>query len=350
MNNEYIFITDGYKGGANTFMNDHMEYLISMNKKVILFDKNPKKTFEKLNKKISVHKVNFAKNKQEIIKNIQRRIDSKKSKKIYLMITNFSFLIKFYFFFKNLDKSKIKIILTIHSGILNFNLKNYAAGFLFSLIYNKLDYLFFGSNSAKSWWKYTYPWMNIKDSRIHLNGVKLKKNLPLKEIKNDIQVSFAGRLEKENNPEFFIKIAFEYLKNNKKGTFNIFGDGPLLKLLKKKYKAKNILFHGWVKKDDIYKITNIIVITSPINNFPYVALEAKSYGIPIVSCSKGDIKKIITNSFDGYLDYTNSVNKMINFLEKIKKNYKKFSRNSLSSSRNFELSNSCKKFWKSVNV
>ena len=36
--------------------------------------------------------------------------------------------------------------------------------------------------------------------------------------------------------------------------------------------------------DDIhpYNDLDIIVITSPINNFPYVALEAKSYGIPIL--------------------------------------------------------------------
>ena len=61
---EYIFITDGYRGGANTFMNDHMEYLISKKQKVILFDQNPNKTFEKLNKKISVHQINLKTNKQ----------------------------------------------------------------------------------------------------------------------------------------------------------------------------------------------------------------------------------------------------------------------------------------------
>lgn len=350
MNNEYIFITDGYRGGANTFMNNHMEYLISKNKKVILFDENPKKTFEKLNKKISIYKVNFKKNKHWIIKNIQRRVGSKENKKIYLMITNFSLLIKFYFFFKDIDKTKIKIILTIHSGIFNLGLKSYIIGFLFSLIYKNLDYLFFGSNSSRSWWKEMYPWMNIKNSKIHFNGIKTKKKLLPKKIKHNIQISYAGRLEKENNPEFFIKIAYEYLKYNNKAIFNIFGDGPLLKILKKKYKKKNILFHGWVKRENIYKISNIILITSPINNFPYVALEAKSYGIPVVSCSKGDIKKIITNNVDGYLYYTNSIKKMIHLIKKVKKNYNKFSKNSLARSKNFELSNSCEKFWKSVDV
>lgn len=347
---EYIFITDGYRGGANTFMNDHMEYLINKKQKVILFDQNPNKTFEKLNKKINVHKINLKLNKQNIINNLRDRIASNKRKKIFLMITNFAYLIKFYFFFRSFDKEKIKIILTIHSGIFNLNIKRYIGGFVFSLIYRQADYLFFGSNSSKLWWKKMYPWMNLKNSLIHLNGIKLnKKKVPVKKINNDIQISFAGRFEKENNPEFFLKIALEYLKNDNNVIFNVFGDGPLFKILKQKYKTKKIIFHGWVKKEKIYKITNIIVITSPINNFPYVALEAKNYGIPVVSCSKGDIKKIVINNIDGYLAYTNSVKKMVYLIKKIKKNYEKFSRNSLIRSNYYDLNNSCKKFWNSVN-
>ena len=37
-------------------------------------------------------------------------------------------------------------------------------------------------------------------------------------------------------PYTYGKRAYKYLKNNKKGTFNIFGDGPLLKLLKNQVK------------------------------------------------------------------------------------------------------------------
>ena len=54
--------------------------------------------------------------------------------------------------------------------------------------------------------------------------LETKKKLLPKKIKHNIQISYAGRLEKENNPEFFIKIAYEYLKYNNKAIFNIFGD------------------------------------------------------------------------------------------------------------------------------
>ena len=45
---------------------------------------------------------------------------------------------------------------------------------------------------------------------MELNYKKIKK----KRI-NDLSISFVGRLEKENNPEFFIDIAHDYLKNKK---------------------------------------------------------------------------------------------------------------------------------------
>ena len=34
----------------------------------------------------------------------------------------------------------------------------------------------------------------------------------MKKLSKNIQISFAGRIEKENDPEFFLKIAKEYLK------------------------------------------------------------------------------------------------------------------------------------------
>ena len=52
-----------------------------------------------------------------------------------------------------------------------------------------------------------------------------------------------GSIEKENDPEFFLKIAIEYLKRDKKA-ITIFGDGPLIKILKQNYNSKNIIFHG----------------------------------------------------------------------------------------------------------
>jgi len=67
-----------------------------------------------------------------------------------------------------------------------------------------------------------------------------------------------------------------------------------------------------------------------------------------LSCSKGDISKIIKNSVDGYLLKTNSRVKMIDYIEKINDKYYEFSKNSIKRSKKYELNLSCKKFWSSV--
>ena len=108
-----------------------------------------------------------------------------------------------------------------------------------------------------------------------------------------------------------------------------------------------INFYGWkTDKVEIYKNIDILLITSPIESLSYVALEAKSYGIPSVTCSKGGIREVIKNNYDGiYLD-SNEPEKILNALIKCRKNYKKFSRNSFKLSKSFDENKNLNKFWK----
>ena len=347
--NMFIFLGDGYKGGANTFLFHQMQYLIKNNHKVFLIDKDPKKTFSKIDQKIKVFKIDILKEKNKKLLLLKKLLKLDNKIKKFIVFTNFFIYIKYFFFFRKFKNHQNKIILTIHSGILEMSWRRYFISLIFSFIYKDIDYLIFGSNSAKLWWKKKFPWMNINKAPVHYNGVKVNKCNTPKKIKKKLQISFIGRLEKENNPHFFIQIALEYLKKNQNVVFNIYGDGSLLNKLKLKYSSKNLIFHGWVKQKKIYNITNLVIITSPLNNYPYVALEAKSFGIPVISCSKGDIKKIIFNGIDGFISYTNSSKKIIYLIDKIKNDYKNFSFNSIKRSKNFELNKSCNNFWQKIN-
>ncbi len=343
---EYIFLSTGYAGGASRFIYDHINHLTKKNKKTILVDDKPFKTFSKIPKKTLVKKImisrfNFSSNKK-----LKKLFLNKKNEKI-VFLTNYGFIIRYFNLVNELNNNKIKIILTIHSGLLDLTIKNYFAGFLFSLIYKKVDYLYFGSHSAKQWWLRFYPWMDIKNNLVHFNGVELQKITKRKKNKK-LLVSFVGRLEKENNPEFFLKIANDYLKDFNNAIFNIYGEGTMYNHLINISKYDDIKFHGWKNNKDIYRNSDIILITGKINNFPYVALEAKSYGIPVISCSKGDIKKIIKNNFDGFINYTNSSKTIINLINRISKKYSKFSKNSFLRSKLFEIDSSCKKFWNNI--
>lgn len=77
-------------------------------------------------------------------------------------------------------------------------------------------------------------------------------------------------------------------------------------------------------------------------------MEAKTAGIPVISTSKGDIKKIIFNNSDGFL-----INKFdLNIIKKkilyIMKNYNQFSRNAKKNSKVFDENTSLNKIWKFI--
>jgi len=348
-NNQYIIISNGYRGGNITFLSDHIDFLSKQKKNIILIDDNPKKSYEKIPSSVKIKKISTNNFNKKTNNELSKILLTGKDKKC-LFITNYAFIVKYFFLIRKFKKKKNLIILTIHSGLLSLNVKNYLAGFLFSLIYGMADVLCFGSSSAKNWWMKFYPWMKIKKASIHYNGVEIKKRSRNNKIGKKISISFIGRLEKENNPELFLLIAKEYLKKKKNIIFNIFGDGQLENHLKKNLLNKNIIFHGWSKKEKIYRKTDIVIITSPVNNFPYVALEAKSFGIPVITCSKGDISKIVKSGVDGYVLKTNTIEKFSESIDKILDNYSFFSNNSLKGSKNFNKSKLCKKFWDSLDI
>ena len=106
--------------------------------------------------------------------------------------------------------------------------------------------------------------------------------------------------------------------NKKKIEFYIFGEGSIK--IKKKY--ANIKIYKWTKKEKIYNKINLLFVTSKIENCPLSVLEAKSYGIPTITISKGGIKEIIKNYKDGIiLDQNISIKKieknLINILNKL---------------------------------
>ena len=95
------------------------------------------KTYEKLGKNINTNKINVNKSSLDSKRKIEKILHSSNEKKI-LFITNYALLIKYFSILKNFRNQKNKIILTIHSGILNLNLKTYIAGLFFSFIYREI--------------------------------------------------------------------------------------------------------------------------------------------------------------------------------------------------------------------
>ena len=126
---KYIFISNGYRGGASNFLIDHVNYLSKRKKNILLIDDNPPKTFGNISNLIKIKKIKT--NHFSYIENEKlKKVLFKKGKKI-VFITNYAFLIKYYFLFLKFKKKNIKIILTIHSGLFNLSLKNLSPDYVF---------------------------------------------------------------------------------------------------------------------------------------------------------------------------------------------------------------------------
>jgi glycosyltransferase involved in cell wall biosynthesis len=137
----------------------------------------------------------------------------------------------------------------------------------------------------------------------------LKKGIP----EDKITVIYNGISEPkvDNSKRVYSneKMILAKLKNNHphlKWRLNIVGDGPLkedLKLLAAKLNLlSNINFQGFVNNmDTVYINSDLIVLPSENEAFPFVAIEALAYEKPVISTNVGGLPEIIRHNETGLL-------------------------------------------------
>jgi len=348
-----LFFSNAYAGIAS-YQTQNINFLLKKKKDIYLLDENPFLTLRKLNfrnknlvKVINIHTIT------KIIKNLKifnktLELLEKKYKKIYISISNPVFLFLYLFFFFQLTKKKnIVLILTIHSGILSWSIKNIFLHFFYSLLFLIPKKIIFVSEYTRNWWNnFFYLKKFLQNSKVIKHGVKTKLYKKKIKKKNIFNVGFVGRLELEKNPILFSKIAMLSSIKNENFRFNLFGEGVLKKkVIKRCFGLVN--FYGWkTNKNEIYKNIDILLVTSPVETLSYVALEAKSYGIPSITCSKGGIREIIKNGHDGICLDSSEPQIILNALIECKENYSKFSSNAFKLSKKFDENKKLNQFWK----
>lgn len=154
---------------------------------------------------------------------------------------------------------------------------------------------------------------NIYFGRYHIvnNGIDIKKysydetkrkNLRKKYNidENDLVIGNVGRLDKNKNQEFLIKIFEKYKILNKKSKLVLVGDGPEMQSLNKMVNNQNmhddVLFLGMVHNaNEIYNIFDYFVMTSHHEGLPFVVIEAMSNGLNIILSDSIDKSANINN-------------------------------------------------------
>jgi len=150
-----------------------------------------------------------------------------------------------------------------------------------------------------------YNWINSID-------VEKKYNLDSKKL---ITV---GRFHKQKGYDYLSKVAIKVLSRYSDWQWDIYGSGDeqikqdLITELDKGGVLSRVHFKGNVKgTDNIYPDHAIYVMTSRYEGLPLVLLEAKQYGLPIISfnCPTGPAE-IVLDEENGYLIENFDINQM----------------------------------------
>lgn len=116
---------------------------------------------------------------------------------------------------------------------------------------------------------------------------------------NHFVVASVGGLIPIKGVEYFIE-ASNLVDSNIE--FRIYGEGPLLDVLKEKADGR-VKFMGFVKDiiDEEYKDIDIVVVTTVIpESLSLAAVDAKSAGIPLIVTKPGGQAEIVSDGINGY--------------------------------------------------
>lgn len=153
----------------------------------------------------------------------------------------------------------------------------------------------------------------------------LDLKLPLSKRKN-VNITFVGTVSRAKGVFDLISV-FEKLANNERQVkLNIAGKGDTKTLFGLAYElniAGIVNIFGWIdsgQRDKLLRETEIFVIPSYSEGMPMAALEAMSYGIPIVGSNVGGLSEIIEHGKSGFLCPPGDLTKLYRYLNLLVEN------------------------------
>lgn len=195
--------------------------------------------------------------------------------------------------------------------------------------------------------------LKIKNTEVVFNGVENNIFVPPKAYpKEKPTLVFTGRIEKEKNPLFLIRIARALKKKLPDFRLIIIGSGNLLselsdQIIKNKLE-NNITLTGGIAREllpKIYQGAHIFITPSKSEVMPLSILEAASCGLPIIALTNSNLDSIIQDGKTGFIlpPDPKIISDQIALLFSNPKNLRELSENSHLFAQNFSVENAARK-------
>ncbi|WP_412059637.1 glycosyltransferase [Metabacillus idriensis] len=181
---------------------------------------------------------------------------------------------------------------------------------------NKVDKYIALTNFAKQ----KFVEGGLPEQKIEVKPNFIKRTHDINEILDkDKVILFVGRITKEKGI-YNLLDSWEKVNNKNGYSLIVLGDGPERENCLKQYKSKSIKFLGKKSHSDVLnyirKAKYIVVPSIWYEGFPMTIIEAYSVGTPIIASEIGSLKEVVTNGHTGFLFKYNSIEDMVNTLEK----------------------------------
>ena len=167
--------------------------------------------------------------------------------------------------------------------------------------FNLADFVFAPGKTAKNYlWK-----IGVRvPIEILQTGVKLKKFLKIKKLSLPT-ILHVGRLSSEKNVDLILRV-FAKIKGKTSAKLVITSDGPARQELEKLAHdlgiSDSVNFSGYIsekEKENLYRKSEIFIMASAADTQGLTALEAMSFGLPVIAAKSGGLTDFISNGKNG---------------------------------------------------
>jgi glycosyltransferase involved in cell wall biosynthesis len=197
-----------------------------------------------------------------------------------------------------------------------FKMKNGFGKKIVEIIANLLN----SSKAVITWTNYSAKGFvedGVDQSLVHVIPLPMEVRCKNKE-RRGIKVLFVGRDYYRKGGDIALKAAMNVLKKHSEVTFIYVGKATIPEHPRIKH------YEGISRKqlEDLYRDSDILLYPSRVEAYGLAALEALSYGIPVIASNLPSLREIVEDSVDGYIansdeDYAQKLEEIINSPERL---------------------------------